>query len=251
MAPTQLGAFARSRPDARDAQPRVPRPAAVARPVRRRRCTRFPAFTASVCNLRPDAAAARVHVRSADPLRQRPRSRRNYLSTDGRPPRRRRRDLRLTRRIVAQPRRSRATRREELQARRRDRRATTSWRARPATSARRSSTRSAPAGWAGDDPVASSTPSCACAASRGLRVVDASVMPTITSGNTNAPTIMIAEKASRSRSAPSGARAVPRAARCRRHGRPWPRTRSPPAPRANGPRSRMPPRATVARRRRA
>jgi choline dehydrogenase len=150
----------------------------------------FPAFTASVCNLRPTSRGV-VHIRDRNPATA-PVIAPNYLSSDN-DRQVAARALRLTRNIVAQPAMA-PYRPEEHQ---------------PGLQ-KQSDEELAKA--AGDIGTTIFHPTCTCAMGRAddpnavvdsemrvrglgrLRVVDASIMPTITSGNTNAPTVMIAER---------------------------------------------------------
>ena len=188
MAPSQLGAFARSSPDVAtpDLEYHVQPLSldAFGQPLHD-----FPAITASVCHLRPES---RGHVRITAPDPQtHPEIAPNYLSTEG--------DrivaaraIRLTRRIMAQAPMARY-RPQELRP---GPEATTE--AELAEAAGRiGTTIFHPVGTAcmGTDDRAVVDPQLRVRGISGLRVVDASVMPSITSGNTNAPTIMIAERA--------------------------------------------------------
>ncbi len=149
----------------------------------------FPAFTASVCNLRPDSRGS-VHAVSGD-FRAQPAIRPNYLSTES--DRQVAADsIRLTRRIVAQPALQRY-RPEEFKPG-------------PAYQSEEELVEAAgnvgttifhPVGTCrmGTDAGSVVDPQLRLRGLSGLRVADASIMPTITSGNTNSPTLMIAEKA--------------------------------------------------------
>ena len=189
MAPSQLGAFTRS--DAGQSSANIEyhiQPLSLDKfgdPLHP-----FPAFTSSVCNLRP-ASRGYVRIRSADP-RESPAINPRYLSADE--DRRIATDaIRLTRRIAAQPALSRYFPEEFLPG------AQVSTDEQLARAAGDIGTtifhpvgtcRMGPAG----DPLVVVDTRLRVVGVEGLRVIDASVMPTITSGNTNSPTIMIAER---------------------------------------------------------
>lgn len=151
----------------------------------------FPAITASVCNLNP-TSRGRVQIKSRDP-QDHPAIEPNYLSTEE--DRKVAADsLRVTRRIAEQQAFAKYQPEEfkpglEYQ--------TDEDLAKLAGDI--GTTIFHPVGTAkmgrDDDPEAVVDSKLRVRGITGLRVVDASVMPTITSGNTNSPTLMIAEKA--------------------------------------------------------
>jgi choline dehydrogenase-like flavoprotein len=189
MAPSQLGMFCRSDPSR--ATPNLQfhfQPLSLDKWGEG--LHRFGAFTASVCNLRP---TSRGSVGLSGPgLADPPRIDPNYLATQED------RDvavasLRWARRIVGQPALARYAP-EEF----RPGAAVETDEDLLAAAKALATTIFHPVGTAAmgtaDDPLAVVDARLRVRGLRGLRVVDASVMPSITSGNTNAPTVMIAEK---------------------------------------------------------
>ena len=190
MAPSQLGAFTRSSPEF--AAPNVEyhvQPLsldAFGEPLHR-----FNAFTASVCNLNP-SSRGRVAITSPD-AEAAPSILANYLSTEA--DRKVAADsLRLTRRIAGMPALARYQPKE----------------VKPGVQFQSDEDLARLAGDIGttifhpvgtckmgadDDADAVVDARLRVRGVAGLRVADASVMPTITSGNTNSPTLMIAERA--------------------------------------------------------
>lgn len=193
MAPSQLGAFAKSDPD----DPALTRPDLQyhVQPLSLDRfgepLHRFNAFTASVCNLRPTSRGS-IHAVSADPS-QAPSIAPNYLSTDH-DLRVAANSIRLTRRIAASAALARYAPHEILPGL-----AFQSEQELREAAGNVGTTIFHPVGTCrmgrADDPDAVVDARLRVRGVEGLRVVDASVMPTITSGNTNSPTLMIAERA--------------------------------------------------------
>lgn len=188
MAPSQLGAFVKSDPtlETPDLEYHV-QPLSL--PKFGEDLDPYPAFTASVCHLRPESRG-NIRLRSANPL-DHPVISPNFLSTES--------DklvaakaIAITRNIIGQPALQRYAP-EEI---------------RPGLAYQTEAELVKAAGDVGTTifhPVGTAKMGADSSAVvdhqlrvhgiSGLRVADASIMPWITSGNTNSPTIMIAEKA--------------------------------------------------------
>jgi choline dehydrogenase-like flavoprotein len=193
MAPSQLGIFTRS--DAAQSRANIEfhvQPLSLDKfgdPLHR-----FPAITVSACNLRPTSRGD-VRILSADPS-EKPEIASNYLSTEE--DRKVAADaIRVTRQLMRQPALAQYTPEEFLPgpdvgnddaalAKAAGDIGTTIFH--PVGTARMGRR---------DDPGSVVDKDLRVMGVDGLRVIDASVMPTITSGNTNTPTIMIADKVSR------------------------------------------------------
>jgi choline dehydrogenase-like flavoprotein len=190
MAPSQLGIFTTSSPEHGRANIQFHiQPLSLDKfgdPLHR-----FPAVTVSACNLRP-TSRGEIRLRSADPTAK-PVIAPNYLSTDA--DRQVAADaIRVTRRLMGQPTLQKYRPEEYLPG--------------PSVGDDAGALAKAagdigttifhPVGTAkmglSSDPMAVVDERLRLIGLDNLRVIDASVMPTITSGNTNTPTIMIAEK---------------------------------------------------------
>ena len=191
MAPSQLGGFAKS-----DKNKETPNLQYHIQPLSTEKLGDplhpFEAFTASVCNLRPESRG-HVHIKTED-SREPPKIQPDYLSDPA--DRKVAADaIKLTRKIVSSP----AMKKFEPEE------------FKPGIEFASDDDLAREAGNIGttifhpvgtckmgpsSDNMAVVDERLKVHGLRGLRVVDASVMPTITSGNTNSPTLMIAEKAS-------------------------------------------------------
>jgi len=188
MAPSQMGGFTRSSP-----QFETPNLQFHVQPLSLDRfgtpLHRFDAFTATACNLRPESRGS-IRLKSADPD-EAPAIQPNYLSAEA--------DkavavdaIRLVRRIVLESKTFAPHHPEEY---------------RPGAAAQSDADLREAAGDIGTtifhpvgtcrmgaDEASVVDPQLRLRGLSGLRIADASIMPTITSGNTNTPTAMIAEK---------------------------------------------------------
>ena len=184
-----LSGYIRTRPEMENPDVQYTIVHASFKDVKKRIFDKHPGITLAPCQLRPDSVGS-IHIKSADPLAA-PAIRGNFLSAetdrrcliDG---------MKISREIAKAPALADYIDSEILPGA--DVQSDDEW---LAFARENGNTVYHPIGTArmGSDPMAVVDDQLRVHGIEGLRVVDASIMPTLVSGNTNAPVIMIAEKA--------------------------------------------------------